>query len=49
MHYPFRRKGGISMTCTKDYREHIEYTFHAFCKVVKETKCCLIGIFISIP
>ena len=22
------------MTCTKDYREHIEYTFHAFCKVV---------------
>ena len=34
MHYPFRRKGGISMTCTKDYREHIEYTFHAFCKVV---------------
>ena len=32
--YPFRRKGGISMTCTKDYREHIEYTFHAFCKVV---------------
>ena len=34
MHYPFRRKGGISMTCTKDYRGHIEYTFHAFCKVV---------------
>ena len=34
MHYPFRRKVGISMTCTKDYREHIEYTFHAFCKVV---------------
>ena len=22
------------MTCTEDYREHIEYTFHAFCKVV---------------
>ena len=22
------------MTCTKDYRGHIEYTFHAFCKVV---------------
>ena len=32
--FAFRRKGGISMTCTKDYREHIEYTFHAFCKVV---------------
>ena len=27
-------EGGISMTCTEDYREHIEYTFHAFCKVV---------------
>lgn len=34
MHYPLERKGGISMTCTGDYREHIEYTFHAFCKVV---------------
>ena len=22
------------MTCTEEYREHIEYTFHAFCKVV---------------
>ena len=22
------------MTCPEDYREHIEYTFHAFCKVV---------------
>lgn len=22
------------MTCTKEYREHIEYTFHAFCIVV---------------
>ena len=22
------------MTCTVDYRKHIEYTFHAFCKVV---------------
>ena len=28
------RKGGISMTCTEEYKEHIEYTFHAFCKVV---------------
>jgi hypothetical protein len=26
--------GGFSMTCTEEYREHIEYTFHAFCKVV---------------
>ena len=22
------------MTCTEDYKEHIEYTFQAFCKVV---------------
>ena len=22
------------MTCTEEYQEHIEYTFHAFCKVV---------------
>ena len=22
------------MTCTEEYKEHIEYTFHAFCKVV---------------
>ena len=22
------------MTCTEEYREYIEYTFHAFCKVV---------------
>ena len=22
------------MTCTKKYKEHIEYTFHAFCRVV---------------
>lgn len=21
------------MTCTEEYKEHIEYTFHAFCKV----------------
>ena len=27
-------KGGISMTCTEESKEHIEYTFHAFCKVV---------------
>ena len=33
MHKPLR-KGGISMTCTEEYKEHIEYTFHAFCKVV---------------
>ena len=30
----FMVKGGISMTCTEEYKEHIEYTFHAFCKVV---------------
>ena len=22
------------MTCTEAYKEHIEYTFHAFCKIV---------------
>ena len=22
------------MNCTKEYKEHIEYTFHAFCKIV---------------
>ena len=22
------------MTCTEEYKEHIEYTFQAFCKVV---------------
>ena len=22
------------MTCTEEYEERIEYTFHAFCKVV---------------
>lgn len=22
------------MTCTEEYKEHIEYTFHAFCRVV---------------
>ena len=32
-HSPFEERG-ISMTCTEEYREHIEYTFHAFCKVV---------------
>ena len=31
---PLWRKGGISMTCTEEYKERIEYTFHAFCKVV---------------
>ena len=31
---PLWRKGGISMTCTEEYKEHIEYTFQAFCKVV---------------
>ena len=33
MHKPLRI-GGISMTCTEEYKEHIEYTFHAFCKVI---------------
>jgi hypothetical protein len=27
-------KGEISMPCTEAYKEHIEYTFNAFCKVV---------------
>lgn len=27
-------KGEFSMTCTEEYKENIEYTFHAFCKVV---------------
>ena len=22
------------MTCTEESKEHVEYTFHAFCKVV---------------
>lgn len=22
------------MTCTEEYKEHIVYTFHAFCRVV---------------
>jgi hypothetical protein len=22
------------MTCTEEYKEHIEYTFNAFCRVV---------------
>ena len=34
MHSPLWRKGGFSMTCTEEYKEHIEYTFHAFCVVV---------------
>ena len=28
------KKGGISVTYTEEYKEHIEYTFHAFCKVI---------------
>ncbi len=24
----------MSMTCTEEYKEHIVYTFHAFCRVV---------------
>ena len=39
MHKPLR-KGGISMTCTEEYKEHIEYTFHAFCKVVIRNAMC---------
>ncbi len=27
-------KGGISVNCTEAYKEHIEYTFNAFCRVV---------------
>ena len=27
-------KGEFPMTCTEEYKEHIEYTFHAFCKIV---------------
>ena len=32
-HSPLWRKGGFSLT-EKEYKEHIEYTFHAFCKIV---------------
>ena len=39
-HYKNLRKGGISMTCTEEYKEHIEYTFHAFCKVVIRNAMC---------
>lgn len=28
------------MTCTEEYKEHIEYTFHAFCKVVIRNAMC---------
>ena len=31
---PCGRKGEISMACTEAYREHIMYSFNAFCKVV---------------
>ena len=34
MHRPLWEKGGISMTCTEAYKEHIMYTFNGFCKVV---------------
>ena len=27
-------KGESPMTCTEAYKEHIEYTFNAFCRVV---------------
>ena len=27
------------MTCTEEYKEHIEYTFHAFCKIVIRANC----------
>ena len=28
------------MTCMEEYKEHIEYTFHAFCKVVIRNAIC---------
>ena len=28
------------MTCTEEYKEHIEYTFHAFCKVDIRNAMC---------
>ena len=31
---PCGRKGELLMDCTDAYKEHIEYTFNAFCKVV---------------
>ena len=34
MQRPMLEKGGIFMTCTEAYKEHIEYTFNAFCRVV---------------
>lgn len=34
MHRPMWEKGGISMTCTEAYKEHIMYSFNGFCKVV---------------
>lgn len=40
MTHPLGRKGGISMTCTEEYKERIEYTFHAFCKVVIRNAQC---------
>lgn len=34
MQRPMWEKGGISVNCTEAYKEHIEYTFNAFCRVV---------------
>ena len=34
MQRPMLEKGGIFMTCTEAYKEHIEYTFNAFCRAV---------------
>ena len=31
---PMWEKGESSMPCTEAYKEHIEYTFNAFCRVV---------------
>ena len=28
------------MTCTEEYKEYIEYTFHAFCKIVIRNASC---------
>lgn len=32
--YSLCRKGGFSMIYTEEYWEHIQYTFHAYCKIV---------------
>ncbi len=31
---PFVKEKGNSITCAEEYREHIEYAFRGFCKVV---------------